>query len=231
MSTPLLTVVFDLDGTLIDSRADIARACNHVLRTTGRSELPEDLISTYVGDGARALVARATNLAETDPEVDALVEAFLDFYTEHPTEHTELMPGAAEALRAFANRPISLCTNKPRRTTNAVLMGLGLERHFAVVVAGDDAPQKKPHPAPLELVASRLGVSTASLVMVGDGPQDVECGHAVGAHTVGVRGGLLPLKRLVDSRPDVLLDSLSELPAWLRALEDAKATSGDSPAA
>jgi phosphoglycolate phosphatase len=211
--TPAQAVVFDLDGTLIDSRADIAAAANHMLGTHGYAELPPADIAGFVGDGARLLVARCTQLDEATPELDLLLETFLDYYTEHPTEQTRFMPDALEALDALAELPLAICTNKPRRTTDAVLAALQLTPRFDVVVAGGDFPQKKPEPAPLLSIADRLALDPRGLVMVGDGPQDVECGHAVGARTVGVEGGLLPRARLVASHPDELIPTLADLPA------------------
>jgi phosphoglycolate phosphatase len=210
---PTRALVFDLDGTLIDSRADIAAAANHMLDIHGFPSLPVDTIAGYVGDGARLLVARCTGLSENAPELDALLVTFLDYYTGHPTDRTRFMPAALETLDALAAMPLAICTNKPRRTTDVVLAALGLAPRFQVVVAGGDFPQKKPEPEPLLHIAGRLALDPRSLVIVGDGPQDVECGRAVGARTVGVEGGIIPTERLVAARPDELLPSLAGLPA------------------
>jgi phosphoglycolate phosphatase len=206
-------VVFDLDGTLIDSREDIAAAANHMLAVHGFRQLPADTIAGYVGDGARLLVARCTKLGENAPELDALLATFLDYYTDHPTDHTRFMPATLETLDALGAMPLAICTNKPRRTTDAVLSALRLSPRFRVVVAGGDFPQKKPEPEPLLYIAERLGLDPGTLVIVGDGPQDIECGRAVGARTVGIEGGLIPRERLIAARPDELLPSLADLPA------------------
>ena len=213
---PIRCVVFDLDGTLIDSRLDIAAATNHVLAERGLPTLPVERVASFVGDGAPALLARAANVPDDDPLVAELLGPFLDFYTAHPTPHTTFMPGALEALEALGGRrSLALCTNKPRRTTDAVLASLSLSRHFAVVLAGGDLPRKKPDPAPLFHIAERLGLAPHELAMVGDGSQDVEAGRAAGALTIGVRGGIIPFERLLAAAPDVMLDSLVELPALL----------------
>ena len=214
-------VVFDLDGTLIDSRSDIAAAANHMLRTHGYPELPQGTIAGYVGDGARLLVARCTRLSEDASELDALLETFLEYYTDHPTDQSRFMPAAIETLDALAPLPLAICTNKPRQTTDAVLTALGLLPRFAVVVAGGDLPHKKPEPEPLLYIAGQLSLHPHCLVMVGDGPQDVECGRAVGARTVGVEGGIIPSERLVAARPDALIPSLAELPALLSRWREA----------
>ena len=215
---PPAAVIFDLDGTLIDSRGDIVAAVNHALTTTGRPPLPAVVIVRYIGDGARVLCARAAQLPEGDPEVDTLLGRFLAYYGEHPLAFTRWQRGAQEALDELATMPdirLGICTNKPRETTDAVLAALGIRTRFRVVVAGGDLSEKKPAPGPLLLVARQLGVSPQELVMVGDGLQDLECARAVGARAVAVEG-FTPKKRLIDARPDVLLESLRELPEVLR---------------
>lgn len=212
MSRPR-AVVFDLDGTLLDSRLDIARAANRALCAHGFPERSVDEIVGFVGDGARLLVSRALNFADADPRVDAVLQTFLDDYTAHAVVHSRLLPGAREALDALDGLPLALCTNKPRATTDVVLEALDLARHFRVVLAGGDTPEKKPDPAPLLAVAERLGLPPAALVMVGDGPQDVLAGRAAGCVTVAVVGPLVPRDRLAELSPDALLDGLDQLPA------------------
>jgi phosphoglycolate phosphatase len=211
------SIFFDLDGTLIDSRADIAAACNAMLEGHGYAPLPQARIETFVGDGARMLVARAVELPPQDSKVEALLEGFLSYYTEHAAHHTTLMPGALESLRALETLPLALCTNKPRRTTDAVLAALDLTHHFRVIVAGGDLPTHKPDPLPLRHIAEQLRLDPAELVMVGDGPQDILCGKAVGARTVGVEGGIIARDSLLAASPDVMLATLEELPAQVRA--------------
>lgn len=214
-----LGIVFDLDGTLIDSRLDISHAANHALGACGFSQLSVEEIASYVGDGARALLSRAARLEPTAPKLEPLLASFLAYYDAHATDHTTLLPGASEALSALGHLPLALCTNKPRSTTDAVLANLRLSSHFAVVVAGGDLAKIKPDPLPLQHIAERLSLRTPELVMVGDGPQDVSCAKAAGARSVGVEGGILARERLIAAQPDVLLASLNELPAlvanWL----------------
>lgn len=211
-------IVFDLDGTLIDSRRDIAAACNHALTAHGLPALPLSQVEGYVGDGARALLARAAGLSEDDAAIEGLLTAFLDYYLAHPTDHTVLMPGAAEALSALADLPLALCTNKPRRTTLAVLEGLELSSTFRAITAGGDLPEKKPHPGPVLHLSRELGLPPSELMMVGDGAQDVLAGRAAEAITVGVRGGIQPVERLIAAEPHYLLSTLHELPELVRRL-------------
>jgi phosphoglycolate phosphatase len=211
-------VVFDLDGTLVDSRRDIAEAANHALEKAGLARLPHPELESYVGDGAPLLMARAARVDVKDPKTALMVADFLDYYAAHPIDHTNVMPGTLEALDALAAFALGVCTNKPRRTSVAVLKGLGLEPRFKGVVAGDDLPQRKPDPAMVHETARRLGVPVTEVVMVGDGPQDVLSGRAAGALTVGVKGGIQALERLAASEPDVMIDTLAELPAVIAAL-------------
>jgi phosphoglycolate phosphatase len=211
-------VVFDLDGTLVDSRRDIAEAANHALDKNGYATLAHDELESFVGDGAPLLMSRAARLDVKDERVVGLVADFLDYYAAHPIDHTNLMPGALRALDELQNYPLGVCTNKPRRTSLAVIRGLKLEPRFAGLVAGDDLPLRKPDPAPVIEAARRIGVAVSEIIMVGDGPQDVLSGRAAGAYTVGVRGGIQAFERLAASAPDCMIDTLAELPAVVSQL-------------
>jgi len=216
-----LAVVFDLDGTLIDSRLDIASSANHALGAHGLATLSVSEISSYVGDGARLLLARAARLEPNAPALDALLATFVAHYLEHPTDHTQLLPGAREVLAQLGHLPLALCTNKPRAIADRVLANLRLADAFQVVVGGGDLAKNKPDPLPLWHIARALGREPSELVMVGDGAQDIACAKAAGAHSVGVEGGMQAREQLLASEPAVLLASLFELPAalerWLSA--------------
>jgi phosphoglycolate phosphatase len=210
-------VVFDLDGTLVDSRQDITTALNHALAAHGFAPRPPEYLATLVGDGARWLIARATELPLDDPAVDSVLDAYSRYYESHAIDATRPMPAVTQTLAQLAALPLAVCTNKPRPTTELVLGGLGLSRWFDIVVAAGDLPKLKPDPLPLLTIAERLGVRARDLVMVGDGPQDVSCGRAVGAFTVGIQGGLMPPEDLIASGPDALLDSMAALPHKLES--------------
>lgn len=222
MHTPA-AVIFDLDGTLIDSRGDIVAAANHALVSTGRRALPAQLVMRFVGDGARALCARAAGLPEASDEVEPVLSAFLSYYGAHPVDFTRWMPGAQEAIEGLTDwddLTVGLCTNKSRAVTDAVLSALGMRSRFRVVVAGGDMPEKKPSPAPLQFIAQRLGMDPARLVMVGDGPQDIECARRAGTRSVAVLNGFGTRERLVEARPDVTIQSLFELRDVVRRWRD-----------
>jgi phosphoglycolate phosphatase len=224
---PPAAIAFDLDGTLIDSRGDIVAAVNHALIKTGRSPLPGAVIVRFVGDGARTLCARCAQLQELSDEVTVLTQHFLEYYTEHPVDFTRFSPGVQETLEVLAEETpeivLGICTNKPRVTTEAVLSALGIRTRFRAVVAGGDLPEKKPAPGPLVHLAKLLHVDPQSVVMVGDGPQDVECARRAGARAVAIDSGFSSRERLSAARPDVLLRSMTELPDVVQRWRDATA--------
>jgi phosphoglycolate phosphatase len=205
-TAPLQGVVFDLDGTLVDSCEDIARAANHCLAAAGLPQRTHREIQGFVGDGARHLLARASRLDLADPRLEKLLEHFFVYYTEHATDHTVLVPGAADVLAALSHLPRALCTNKPRATTLALLEGLGIADAFDAVVAAGDVPHHKPHPAPLERVGQLLGLPCRQLVLVGDGPQDIACARAAGARAIGISEAIIvPLEVLRRAAPDAIV--------------------------
>jgi 2-phosphoglycolate phosphatase len=212
-SDPLrIGVVFDLDGTLVDSCSDIAAATNHCLAQAGFPERSEAEIRGFIGDGSRVLLQRASGLPDTDARLTALMESFVTFYTEHAVDNTRLLPGAREVLVRLRQLPRALCTNKPRVTTLAVLVGLGIDQEFDAVVAGGDVQQAKPDPAALHRVAALLGMDCKQLIMVGDGPQDVECAKAAGARSIGISEAIIvPIERLIAAGPDTIVP-LHEVP-------------------
>jgi phosphoglycolate phosphatase len=210
-----LAVLFDLDGTLIDSRGDIAAACNHALVSLGRAPLPEGVVAGFVGDGARMLLARALERPPDDALVDQALAAFHPFYEAHPADRTTLLPGAREALDALADRPVGLVTNKPRGATIAVLSALGVLSRFAVVRTGSDGALK-PDPRAVTAALEAVGVAPEVAWMVGDGDQDVLAGRRAGCFTVVVQGGFQSSARIAASGPDVVIDSLHALVPMIR---------------
>jgi phosphoglycolate phosphatase len=203
-------LAFDLDGTLVDSRLDIAAACNHTLAWAGRSPLAEDVIATFVGDGARTLLARAFGLDRTSPELDAPLAEFVRWYAAHPVVHTRWMTGAIEALDGLAHLPIALVTNKARAVTIPILDALGVRSRFAFVVAGGDGPLK-PSPEPLFAIGRALSIEPRDIWSIGDATQDIGMARAAGSVAIAVLGGFHAEERLREAQPDVVIHSLLEL--------------------
>jgi phosphoglycolate phosphatase len=208
-------IVFDLDGTLADTRLDIAAACNHALTSLGRAPRDVGEISRFVGDGARVLMARALGLAPDDPVTAEALTRFNAYYPQHAADHAAWMPGVREALEACGDLPLAVVTNKPRSATVPLLDALGLAPHFRAVVAGGDGPLK-PDPAPIRAALEPLGVGPEDAWMVGDGPQDIAAGRAAGAGTVAVLGGFGQESDLRGAGPDRVIPSLHGLAALLR---------------
>ncbi len=142
---PPLAVVFDLDGTLIDSRGDIVASLNYALLKKGRKALPAQLIVRFVGDGARTLISRAADVPESSPEVDELLELFLAYYTAHPIDFTRWMegaPGVLDELSAMPDMSLAICTNKSRVAADAVIAALGIGDRLRATFAGGDSGHK-----------------------------------------------------------------------------------------
>lgn len=213
-------VVFDLDGTLIDSTADLASATNFTLEQHGLPRRSLDEIRGFIGDGARSLLARAAALPEQAPGLDPLLQTFLAHYSQNSLIETRLFDGVRELLARLSSLPLALCTNKPRQPTLAILRGLGVHDAFRVILCGDDLPQKKPDPALLRHIAAQLELEVPALVMVGDGPQDIACARAAGARSVGVVGNIVAPERLRAAGPDVIVplgEVADVIERWQRA--------------
>jgi phosphoglycolate phosphatase len=223
-------VIFDLDGTLIDSRLDLVHSVNAALRHIGRPELPDDVIASYVGDGAPVLIQRALGGEAAD---EALVrkglEFFLSYYRAHKLDHTTVYPGIAEALAAIQNpgngtsgatRKLAVLSNKPVIPSRAIVEALGLGRFFTQIYGGNSFATKKPDPEGAQKLLQENGVSPEHTVIVGDSHVDVRTGRNAGLWTVGVYYGFAP-HTLEDEPADVSLDHPSELADVFRGGEEA----------
>jgi phosphoglycolate phosphatase len=191
MTPDAALVVFDLDGTLIDSRRDLADAANALIVERGGTALPVDDIAGMVGEGAALLVRRALTAARvTRDDLDAALARFLALYDERLLAHTRLYDGTREALVALAARaPLAVLTNKPQRPTERILDGLGVARFFRWVIGGDTAHGRKPDPAGLVYLMSLAGAGAADTVMVGDSAIDLRTARAAGTRACLVRYG------------------------------------------
>jgi phosphoglycolate phosphatase len=219
-------VIFDLDGTLIDSRLDLVHSVNAALRHIGRPELPDDVIASYVGDGAPILIQRALGGEAVDPAlVQQGLQFFLAYYREHKLDHTTVYEGVREALAAIqragdgnrnAPRKMAVLTNKPVIASRAIVDALGLGAFFTQVYGGNSFSTKKPDPEGARRLLEENRMSPEEAVMVGDSHVDVETGRNAGLWTVGVSYGFAP-HTLEACPPDVLVDAPGELAEVLRA--------------
>jgi phosphoglycolate phosphatase len=209
-------VAFDLDGTLIDSRADLSGAVNHVLRTLALDEIDPRTLYGYVGDGARVLVERALGPRYHD-RVPEGVSLFMAYYGEHLLDHTRPYPGITEMLDELIahSAALSVLTNKPVVMSRAILDGLGLLGRFVEVVGGDSLPTRKPDPAGLERLRGLTGTSRERTLLVGDSGIDVRTARAAGVAFCGVAWGLTP-DGLAAAEPERLVAHPAELVAVVR---------------
>ena len=220
-------VIFDLDGTLIDSRLDLVHSVNAALRHIERPELPDEVIASYVGDGAPILIQRALGGEAVD---EALVrkglQFFLSYYREHKLDHTTVYEGVIESLRAIQNplrqrrddradktwtqRQMAVLTNKPVVPSRAIVEALGLGPFFTQIYGGNSFATKKPDPEGARMLLAEHRVRPEEAAIVGDSHVDVETGRNAGLWSVGVNYGFAP-HTLETPPPDVLVDSAHEL--------------------
>ena len=209
-------VIFDLDGTLIDSRLDLVHSVNAALRHIGRPELPEDVIASYVGDGAPMLIRRALgDEANNEALVKTGLEFFLSYYREHKLDYTRLYDGIVEAIRVIQgrnglSRKMAVLTNKPVAASRAIVAALGLAPFFASVYGGNSFATKKPDPEGARVILRECGASQAETLIVGDSHVDVSTAQNAGLWSCGVTYGFAP-HTLEGNPPDVVVDSCGEL--------------------
>jgi phosphoglycolate phosphatase len=210
-------VIFDLDGTLIDSRLDLVHSVNAALRHINRPELPDDVIASYVGDGAPILIQRALGAEAADEElVRKGLEFFLSYYREHKLDHTTVYAGIAQALAAIQHssngtpRQLAVLTNKPVKPSRAIVEALGLGQFFSQVYGGNSFATKKPDPQGARQLLEESEVTPERAAIVGDSHVDVRTGRNAGLWTVGVTYGFAP-HTLENEAPDVLVGTAAEL--------------------
>jgi phosphoglycolate phosphatase len=203
--------IFDLDGTLVDSRVDLWRAVNHAMRVVDLPERTLEEVTSFIGEGAAKLVERAVS-----PRLDLrdlALAAWREHYQEHLLDNTVLFPGLAEIL-ARADFDLAVHTNKPGDMARKILVGLGVDSRFAEVVGGDEAP-RKPHPGGTRAILERRGVAASDAVLVGDSLVDLETARAVPVRFVAVGWGLVPSEALARAGAVAIARSPSELASAL----------------
>jgi phosphoglycolate phosphatase len=216
-------IVFDLDGTLIDSRQDLADATNALLMELGVPPLPVDAVAAMVGEGAAKLVRRALSSAGVRIDAREALERFLVLYDERLVIHTRPYPGIPEALDSLtALCPLAVLTNKPSRATQTILRELKLARYFGEVTGGDTPSGRKPDPAGLRQLMQLTGATPETTVLVGDSRIDRETARRAGVRACLVRYGFgftfadgeLGADEVVVERPHELARAIGELVQW-----------------
>ncbi len=211
----LRLLVFDLDGTLIDSRTDLANSVNAMLAQYNRPAQPEAVIATYIGDGASMLVRRALGDPDDEAFVHEALTRFLDYYREHKLDHTYVYSGVRESLQALrtlpdgGSRTMAVLSNKPVGPSQAICDALRLGEYFFRVYGGNSFPSKKPDPQGLNTLIREAGVAPEQTLMIGDSDVDVLTARNAGAWVLGCRFGLAP-HTLESVEPDALVDTPSD---------------------
>jgi len=208
--------IFDLDGTLIDSRLDLANSVNAMLAEAGRPPLEHPVIFSYVGNGAPVLIRRSLGDQATEAEVQEALEYFLEYYRDHALDFTTLYPGVKESLERFraASHSMAILTNKPVRISKAIADGLGVGGYFFQVYGGNSFEFKKPNPIGIDALRQETGASHAETIMVGDSTVDMQTARNAGVRCCGVSYGFQP-ESLNDPAPDVLVDRMEAFADWL----------------
>lgn len=209
-------MIFDLDGTLVDSRLDLIQSVNAMLAHFKRPELPGDVIASYVGDGAPMLVRRALGDPDDENFVQQALDFFLSYYRVHKLDNTHVYQGVPEALTAIrdsangAERRMAVLSNKPVNPSRAIVEALGLAEFFVRVYGGNSFHTKKPDPLGVLTLLEETGTRSDETVIIGDSGIDVITGRNADLWTCGVTYGFAP-RTLEDAPPDVLVDKPEEL--------------------
>ena len=218
MAFPWTLVLFDLDGTLVDSAADIAEAVNRLLDELGHAREDEALVRAWIGLGAHALVDSALRHAGSRSRVVDVMPRFMEHYEDCLLLNARLYPGTAEMLDALAAAGVamSMATNKPERMARVLSEAMGIDHHFAHVVGGDTLAERKPSAMPLLHLAALHGVAAKDTLMVGDSEADAGAARAAGMDLVLVRHGYPRDFDLERAGAVAVMDSLEGLPSLQR---------------
>jgi phosphoglycolate phosphatase len=209
-------VIFDLDGTLIDSQQDLANSVNATRVHMGLPAIDDDTVATWVGNGAPVLIRRAMGPEAPQEQVERALEYFMGYYREHMLDHTDLYAGVRDGLDRLRESGVKMAvlTNKPVRMSQGIVDGLGLGTHFFRVYGGNSFEQKKPDPIGIERLMAESAVARERTLMVGDSYVDIQTARNAGVAVAGVTWGLQP-ESLASNPPDVLVGDMRELENYI----------------
>lgn len=205
-------VIFDLDGTLIDSKLDIAHSVNATLAHMGKPSLENELIYSFVGNGAPVLIRRVMGDGATEDDCTRALKFFVEYYHEHRLDYTTLYPGAVDTIESLSEAGVKMAilTNKPAKISEAIMDGLGVAHHFVQVYGGNTFSEKKPHPIGILKLLEETGIAPERTLMVGDSSVDIETAYNAGVGSCGMTYGFKP-ESLNDPKPHYLLSTFPDL--------------------
>ena len=206
-------LLWDLDGTLVDSELDLAHSINAMLRNLKRPELPVEVVASYIGDGAPMLVRRSLGDPQDEAFVQSALKYFMAYYNEHKLDCTFVYPGVLdtlEAIRQHSDLKMAVLTNKPINPSRGICDGLKLTEYMTNIYGGNSFPTKKPDPHGALVLLKEHGATPEEAVMIGDSQNDVLTANNAGMYSVGVTYGLSP-ESLKIHKPDALIDHPAEL--------------------
>jgi phosphoglycolate phosphatase len=209
-------LVFDLDGTLIDSKLDLASSVNATRAHMGMPPLELERIATYVGNGAPVLIRRALGDQVNETQIEEALEFFLEHYREHSLDATRLYPGVRDALDRLraAGKRMAVLTNKPVGVSRAIVEGLGVGPYFFRVYGGNSFDFKKPHPIGVETLMVEAGAGRPRTLMIGDSAVDIQTARNAGVRSCGVTYGFAP-EGFAQWAPDHLVNRMEDLVEWV----------------
>ncbi len=205
-------LIFDLDGTLVDSKLDLVHSVNAARGLMNLAPISEEVVASYVGNGAPVLMRRALGPEASEEEVRRALEFFLGYYRDHMLDNTRLYPGVKEGLDRLRDcgARMAVLTNKPVRFSRAIVQGLGLGEHFFQVYGGNSFDQKKPDPIGVATLMKECGAAREHTIMVGDSGVDVRTARNANVKACGVSYGFQP-ESFEQDPPDIVIDNMTEL--------------------
>ena len=203
-------IVFDLDGTLIDSKMDITASVNFTLESLALKPLPAATVTSFIGKGVKNLLMQSLGEGAQD-KFGSAIKVFRRHYNEHCLDRTVLFPRVKETLKHLHGLSKAIVTNKPGMFTGPILKGLGIETFFDFVLGGDEVPKKKPNPDPIFILLERFQMKPDRVLMIGDSPLDIQMGKAAQIQTCAVTYGYGNKGDLISEKPDFIIDNFFEL--------------------
>jgi len=202
--------IFDLDGTLVDTKQDLTDAINYVRKRLSLPPLDADTVASYIGDGLRRLLERSLPRSQWG-RLEDITPLYMRYYQEHALDHAGLFLGVEETLRHFRSKKLVVISNKPERFIRLVVEGLKIAAYFTLLIGGDSMPSMKPNPASILHALRQLEVPRDRAVIVGDGPTDIEAGHHAKILTCAVTYGYRSKAALLLAKPDFIIEDIRKL--------------------